>query len=149
MGKFFAFVFLFLTISYSFGQHATQAEVLGVEVSGRPNNYRFSVTIKSPDLGCQQYADWWEVISEDGETLIYRRVLMHSHTGEQPFTRMGGPVKIDPHQKVMVRVHMNTSGYSTQVFIGSVATGFTKTSTKPDFAVGLAQQKPLPKNCAF
>ncbi|MBU2525030.1 MAG: hypothetical protein KKC03_00320 [Bacteroidetes bacterium] len=149
MLKSFAFAFLILTVSHSFGQSHSQAEVLGVEVSGKPNHYRFSVSIKSPDLGCKQYADWWEVISDNGQTLFYRRILMHSHSDEQPFTRWGGPVKIDQHQKVIIRVHMNTSGYSTEVFSGSVATGFEKNQTKADFALDFALQKPLPKNCAF
>ncbi|MDT8415322.1 MAG: hypothetical protein RQ735_08075 [Flavobacteriaceae bacterium] len=149
MLKFFAYTFLILTVFQTFGQSHSRAEVLGVEVSGKPNNYRFSVSIKSPDLGCKQYADWWEVISANGQTLFYRRILMHSHTDEQPFTRLGGPVKIDQHQKVIIRVHMNNSGYSTEVFSGSVATGFEKTQTKADFALDFAQRKPLPKNCAF
>ena len=71
----------------------SQAEVLSVNPNGEPGNYSFSVTISSPDEGCSQYADWWEVISLDGE-LVYRRVLHHSHVAEQPFTRSGGPVPI-------------------------------------------------------
>jgi len=67
------------------------ARVTKVTVSGEANNYNFSVTIASPDTGCDQYADWWEVFTEDG-VLIYRRILAHSHVTEQPFTRSGGAV---------------------------------------------------------
>ena len=67
------------------------AKITAVECTGGPNNYTLSVTIESPDTGCDQYADWWEVFYPDN-TLIYRRILSHSHVNEQPFTRSGGPV---------------------------------------------------------
>jgi len=64
------------------------AEVQSVKATGKSNSYTFAVTIKSPDIGCDRYADWWEVITPEGE-LLYRRVLLHSHVDEQPFTRTG------------------------------------------------------------
>jgi len=39
-----------------------QAIVTAVSVSGSENSYNFSVTIQSPDTGCDQYADWWDKI---------------------------------------------------------------------------------------
>ena len=62
--------------------------MIQVSVSGSAQSYTFSVTLRSSDTGCDHYADWWEVLSSDGE-LIYRRVLLHSHVDEQPFTRSG------------------------------------------------------------
>jgi|GEM_PF-2150998 len=103
---------LFMTLSFACSAQETKAyaDVISVEVSGVDNNYTFSVGITSPDTGCEQYANWWEVISEDGQ-LIYRRILGHSHVAEQPFVRLGGKVKIDKQQVVIIRAHMNTSGY--------------------------------------
>lgn len=126
----------------------TLAEVVSVSFTGEENNYTFSVAIKSPDTGCDQYADWWEIISEN-EELIYRRVLAHSHVNEQPFTRSGGPVKLIKDQKVYVRMHMNTSGYSNRVFTGSVAEGFQKSTLDKTFASELETKQPLPNGCAF
>lgn len=102
------------------------AVVQKVTVSGQDGSYTFSVTLKSPDKGCNQYANWWEVITES-EELIYRRILGHSHVNEQPFTRSGGSVKIIVTDVVIIRGHMNTSGYGKGevAMKGSVETGFT------------------------
>ncbi len=124
------------------------AEIISVSVSGKENDYTFSVGIKSPDTGCDQYANWWEVISEDGK-LIYRRILGHSHVNEQPFVRSGGKVVITKDQKVYVRAHMNTSGYGTKVFKGSVANGFQESTLDETFANELETQQPLPSGCPF
>ena len=126
----------------------TSARVMDVTVSGDANNYNFSVTIASPDTGCDQYADWWEVFTEDG-TLIYRRILAHSHVTEQPFTRSGGRVNIGPEDVVYVRAHMNNLGYGTDVYRGTVANGFAADTLAPDHAEHLATEEPLPAGCAF
>jgi hypothetical protein len=127
---------------------APKADVLSVTVSGEPGAYRFAVEIRSPDLGCQQYADWWEVVSEDGE-LLYRRILMHSHVNEQPFTRSGGPAPVDVDDVVWVRAHMNPGGYGGMAFKGSVSAGFQQAEPDPDFAADLEETPPLPDDCAF
>ncbi len=124
------------------------ADVISVEVTGSNNDYRFSVSVQSPDTGCDQFADWWEVLSPDG-MLLYRRVLLHSHVDEQPFTRSGGPVPILANQTVLIRAHMNTSGYGGQAYRGSVAEGFTPFELAVDFAASLGNQPPLPKGCDF
>ena len=124
------------------------AEVLAVSTTGATGSYSFSVTVKGPDTGCDQYADWWEVLSEEG-ALLYRRVLTHSHVDEQPFTRTGGPVPAAAGQVVIIRVHMNNTGYGTPAMRGSVVSGFTRTTRDQDFAADVAKQEPLPTSCAF
>ncbi len=124
------------------------ATVVSVTASGVENNYTFSVGISSPDIGCSQYANWWEVVTKDG-TLLYRRILGHSHVNEQPFIRSGGPINITSDQFVIIRAHMNTSGYGIKAFIGSVNNGFTETVLDNEFAQTLATVAPLPKGCAF
>lgn len=124
------------------------AEVINVTVSGEENKYTFSVTIKSPDQGCNQYADWWEIFSED-KKLLYRRILRHSHVSEQPFTRSGGPVEITKDKVVYVRAHMNTKGYGKMVFKGNVSGGFNQEALETSFASELETIAPLPDGCAF
>ena len=136
------------TPSETSGAAAPKADVLSVTASGEEGAYRFAVEIRSPDLGCEQYADWWEVVSEDGE-LLHRRILLHSHVTEQPFTRSGGPVPIDADTVVWVRAHMNVGGYGGTAFKGSVNAGFQQAELDPDFAAGLEETPPLPEDCAF
>ena len=124
------------------------ADVTAVRVTGQENAYQFSVTVRSQDTGCQQYADWWEVLDESGK-LLYRRVLLHSHVGEQPFTRGGGPVPVDANTTVIVRAHMNTAGYGGAALKGSVKQGFAKVTLPAGFAANVAGQSPLPDGCMF
>ena len=129
-------------------ENSSTAQVLKVEATGEPNNYTFAVTVTSPDTGCNRYADWWEVITPEGE-LVYRRVLLHSHVTEQPFRRKGGTIKIQPQQKVIVRVHMFPDSYSSIAQEGTVESGFSAVTLPSKFADSLASVEPLPKNCAF
>ena len=124
------------------------ANVLSVRVTGSEQAYQFSVEIRSDDTGCDQYAAWWEVIAADS-TLLYRRILTHSHVNEQPFTRSGGPVAINADDIVYVRAHMHPAGYGRTVYRGSVADGFQETIVAADFAATLENQAPQPGNCAF
>lgn len=128
---------------------AAGADVLGVSIQGSPGAYTMSVTVNSPDTGCECYADWWEVLTPEG-SLIYRRVLDHSHSSEQPFTRSGGPVDIQKTDVVVVRAHMNTTAYAGAAMKGSVESGF---ATAPEitsaFFPELASASPQPNTCAF
>lgn len=124
------------------------ADVLSVQVSGNPGAYQFAVEVASPDTGCEQYADWWEVFSEDGQ-LLYRRILLHSHAGEQPFVRSGGSVDIAADDVVYVRAHMNTVGYGGLVMKGSVQDGFKPAEVEAGFGSGLERVLPQPEGCAF
>ncbi len=136
------------TKSISMNDKNSFAKITSVSISGNINNYTFNVGIESPDKGCDQYANWWEVITEDG-TLLYRRVLAHSHVNEQPFIRSGGPVKINETQKIYIRAHMNTSGYGIQAYSGSISEGFIEFELEENFAKNLESASPLPNGCAF
>ncbi|MGI9541632.1 MAG: hypothetical protein ACR2MX_00150 [Cyclobacteriaceae bacterium] len=127
---------------------SNEAKIISVEASGTDRAFSFSVGISSPDTGCDQYADWWEVLSLEG-TLLYRRILAHSHVNEQPFIRSGGPITIAADRTVWIRAHMNPEGYGKQVYKGSVNDGFAQAELPVDFAIEVAGQDPLPDGCDF
>jgi hypothetical protein len=124
------------------------AQVTEVSSSGEPNNYTINTTISSPDKGCEQYADWWEIIDLEGN-LIFRRILAHSHVNEQPFTRSGSNISLESDTEIFIRVHMNTTGYSFAVQKGSIEKGFLATELSNEFAQNLEKVSPLPNGCAF
>ena len=124
------------------------ADVLYVDVSGDENAYQFAIEIHSPDTGCEQYADWWEIVSEDGN-LLYRRILLHSHVSEQPFKRSGGPVAMGAGTVVIVRAHMHPYGYGGTALQGSLEKGFEPVQMDANFAPNLDEIEPLPTGCAF
>ncbi len=132
-----------MTTAASAGGANRDARILRVDVQGSPNAYTFTVTIASNDTGMDHYADWWEVVDQAGK-LVYRRVLLHDHADEQPFTRDGGPVAIARDSVVTIRAHMYPSGYSTQALRGSVAAGFKPIDLPNTFAPGLEHQPPQP-----
>lgn len=136
------------TVQQASSRAAATADVMSVSTTGQPGSYRFDVGIQSPDKGCDQYADWWEVISQDGRVL-YRRVLSHSHVEEQPFVRSGEPVSVEAGTVVWVRAHMHPTGYGGTAFTGSVQDGFHVADLPASFAADAAEQLPRPPGCRF
>jgi len=125
-----------------------QVNVINVKVSGEENAYTFLVTLHSDETGCEQYADWWEVINEKSE-LLYRRILVHSHPDTQPFTRGGGIVQIAKDEIVFVRGHFNKLGYVGDIMVGNVEKGFKKSTKIVNFLPKLENEEPLPNGCLF
>ncbi len=138
------FLLIFILLDFTYSAKNIRADVTDVRV----NKNNFSVTIKSDETGCKQYANWWEVLDKSGN-LIYRRVLFHSHSNEQPFTRSGGPVKIAPNKIVYIRAHMNNVGYVGDIFKGSIQNGFAKDTNPPNFSNNIESLRPLPRRCWF
>lgn len=138
----------FISLLLNLAQVQPGAAVTHISVTEKNGCHWFGVTVKSPDMGCNQYADWWEVIDEQGK-LIYRRILAHSHVKEQPFTRYGGPKKIDVNKVIIIRAHMNNLGYGTRAMKGTIKDGFKACELEEDFAQSLAREEPLPLDCKF
>jgi hypothetical protein len=127
---------------------AVLADVVSVAIRTEAGGVTLEVGIESPDTGCEQYADWWEVVDSEGR-LIYRRILRHSHVDEQPFVRSGGPVEGDEGATLWVRAHMHPGGYGGKAMKGSLRDGFELADPEPGFAQDLADEPPLPDGCAF
>ena len=91
---------------------AGEADVVDVKVRRSAERvYDFDVTIRSVDRGWDYYADAFEVLAPDG-SLLGRRVLLHPHESEQPFTRELHGVKIAPGiERVTVRARHKPKGY--------------------------------------
>jgi hypothetical protein len=125
------------------------SNVEAVAVTGEPGAYTVAVTLRSPDVDCDRYSDWWEVLTPEG-ALVYRRVLDHSHAHEQPFTRDGGPVKVSATDAWIVRGHFHPTGYGGAAMRGSVAEGFVAApEIGKDFAPGVEMKDPQPEKCLF
>lgn len=122
--------------------------VVSVDVSGAPGNTTFSVGLRSDETGCEQYADWWEIIDEN-DVLRFRRILNHSHVDEQPFVRSGGPVDVSETETIWVRGHMHPHGYGRVAMRGSVADGFTAVTLAEDVAAAVENEPPQPEGCLF
>jgi hypothetical protein len=66
---------------------AGPANVMHVEAVEESDGWwRWVVTVRHDDRDPDHWADWWRARTSDGRELG-RRVLLHSHVGEQPFTR--------------------------------------------------------------
>jgi hypothetical protein len=65
------------------------------------DRFDFDVTVSSPYDTPQRYADAFRVAGKDG-TVFGERVLLHDHSGEQPFTRDLYGVRIPRAVRVVV-----------------------------------------------
>lgn len=91
---------------------AGEADVVAVTVAREaPGSYRFDVTLRHADAGWDHYANAWEVVGPDGRVLG-KRVLLHPHVDQQPFTRsLSGVVIPADVRRVTLRAHDSVHGY--------------------------------------
>lgn len=91
--------------------HAGSADVVGASAHCSAQRVcSFDVSVRHDDQGWAHYADRWDVLAPDGRVLG-RRVLLHPHDAEQPFTRSLGGVEIPPGiDRVKIRAHDTLHG---------------------------------------
>lgn len=105
---------ILLLVLMLFTQPAFAGEADVVDVKVRRNSsgtYDFDITVRSVDKGWDHYADAFEVLGPDGKVLG-RRVLLHPHETEQPFTRDLYGVRVPAGvTHVTVRARHKPKGY--------------------------------------
>ena len=110
--KTLAFIFALLAAP-ALADHPV-VESVTAQASG--NTWSFSVALSHPDTGWEHYADGWEVVDAEGNTLGHR-TLAHPHVNEQPFTRSLSGVEIpEGTTHVFVRAHCLVDGWGAQMF---------------------------------
>jgi len=80
--------------------------------------WTFYVTVQHLDIGWNDYADGWDVLTPEGEVLKpdpqsqFTRTLLHPHVDEQPFTRSQSGIAIPAGvDQVRVRAHDLVHGF--------------------------------------
>jgi hypothetical protein len=123
------------------------ADVESVGFSGGNLDYQIAIEISSPDTGCEQYADWWEVVTAEGD-LVYRQVFDGPHLDEQPFTVIQPGVPLESNVPYLFRAHMHPHGYGG-AYRFQTQTGGPEPEPM-DFTAAfadLAEQSPQPPPC--
>ncbi len=91
---------------------AGEADVVDAEATCEAGGCRFSVSVRHADTGWDHYADHWRVLTPNGSELG-RRVLLHPHVNEQPFTRALDAVPIpEGVERVVIEAHDSVHGYA-------------------------------------
>ncbi|TVT72185.1 MAG: hypothetical protein FHP92_15790 [Denitromonas halophila] len=105
-------VFAAMALCFPAVAGAGEAEVLdAVAKCDAARICHFTVTVRHADTGWDHYADAWEVRGPGG-AVLGRRVLLHPHENEQPFTRSLGGVKIPAGvSRVRVLAHDRVHGW--------------------------------------
>lgn len=100
---------------------ASDANVTYVRAVQDDGTWTFHVTVEHPDTGWEDYADGWDVVTPDGQTLkpdpesAFTRTLLHPHENEQPFTRSQRGIEIpEGVTQVRVRAHDIVDGFGGQ-----------------------------------
>jgi hypothetical protein len=141
-----------------------------LKVDAKPEaagSYQVTVILQSPEQDCDDYADWWEVLSEDG-SLLGRHLLEEPQGFEKPFESQAVVSVEDPNQVLIIRAHFSSdmdetfanydnelilvdeipsSKYPNQAMKGSIETGFKSVRIPRRFAAKVERQDPQPGPC--
>ena len=140
------------------------AVVLKAEVNRSQPDYTVDVTTQSPDLHCNQYTNWVEIITPEGE-LKGRETFDQPHKEQSswPGVLTISADKVKPDQPLLIRAHFkggqrndegqfelrsDGSGYTNQALKGSIQEGFHQQVRLPsNFALWLEDDPPQPSKC--
>jgi hypothetical protein len=100
-----------------------EANVVDVSIDRQDGRVRFDVTLYHDDDGEDEYANWWQVETLDGERLG-RRELLHAHS-TAPFTRSETIEIPGGTSCVVVRGHDQIHEYGGQAALVNLESGKT------------------------
>lgn len=102
-----------LTLTFSTGLYGDEVKILGAVFKKTDRNqWSVSVSLKHADTGWEHYADQWRIVDQKG-TIVGRRVLLHPHVDEQPFTRSLAGIVVPTNTTVLyVEAHDKVHGWA-------------------------------------
>ncbi|OIQ29232.1 MAG: hypothetical protein BM562_11795 [Alphaproteobacteria bacterium MedPE-SWcel] len=106
-----------ICISLPANAQADAPAIEKVTADRNTDSWTFHVPLSHPDTGWDHYADGWRILDMQGRELG-RRVLVHPHETEQPFTRSKGGITL-PHgvTQVQVQARCTVDGWATQTVV--------------------------------
>jgi hypothetical protein len=105
---------LILLLGFPLTTLAGEVKIEHTVFEKRGNAWTVETTLRHGDTGWEHYADAWRVVDEAGKELG-KRVLLHPHEDEQPFTRsLNGMTIPSETQIVYVEAHDKVHGWSQQ-----------------------------------
>jgi hypothetical protein len=105
---------LMLLLGSPFMTLADEVKIEHTVFKKRGDAWTVETTLRHGDTGWEHYADAWRVVDEAGKELG-KRVLLHPHENEQPFTRSLNSITIPSDtQIVYVEAHDTVHGWSPQ-----------------------------------
>jgi len=122
------------------------ANMVSVEAHGVSEVYTFQVEVQSNVQLCDHRADFWEVLTPDG-VLLFRHLIPVVSRRDGTRTHFGAPVRVAADQPLIIRAHMDPTGYGQDALVGSVQGGFERTQLEWGFAAELEGSFPQPRLC--
>ncbi len=98
--------------------------VLVKTIAESSGSWRFDVTVRHDDKGWEHYADLWEVVDPSTSVVYGKRVLLHPHEVEQPFTRSQSAIEIpEGVGSVLVRARCTKHGFLGRAVLIDLSSG--------------------------
>lgn len=100
-------------VFYSLVSAASDVHILATTIIHQSQNeYLVNVKLQHQDTGWEHYADEWRIVDQHGNILA-RRILLHPHVNEQPFTRSLSNVKLDDDLSIIyIEAHDKLHGWT-------------------------------------
>ncbi|NQZ33366.1 MAG: hypothetical protein HRU06_19020 [Oceanospirillaceae bacterium] len=111
-------VVLLCSLAVSHVAMASEVYIKDVKIAKNAKGlYSFNVTLLHADKSWDHYANVWQIETLSG-TLLGKRVLLHPHINEQPFTRSINNIKIPKGvTTVVIRAGCTLDGINSKKYL--------------------------------